>query len=323
MPDTNDCSASSFRLFVFPLNCDHSRTTASGPYRYCHPSSYLSGTRLSCGNYADTPLNDRGIAQSEATRDALAQTKIDIAYTSDLVRAKRTAEIIMEPHVGSPLIVDARIKEKVRLLYLVLFLGLIAASQSLGALEGTIYYKPHPPEAMKTIEPMQTFLGRLLDFFDSLFPPKGSGKTSILPESDQEQFTVLIVSHGGPIKVLLPSLWKQRNVVWTPEADSAGQAQKFKVGHTSRTPPRCIDVLWAGLELLSIDSSDGESRYRVRGQQRPDQRLDRNRHEVRLDLCSVGRADPDGCRAQLLRYQPPGELTQHTGQRRHRSRYGH
>lgn len=88
---------------------------------------------------------------------------------------------------------------------------------------------------MKTVEPMHAFLGRLLDFFDSLFPPRdsASSKASILPLDSQGQekdVTVLIVSHGGPIKVLLPALWKQRNIVWTPEAEAAGQAQKYKVG---------------------------------------------------------------------------------------------
>jgi broad specificity phosphatase PhoE len=99
-------------------------------------------------------------------------------------------------------------------------------------LEGTIYYKPHPPEALKTIEPMADFLGRLLAFFDTLFPPRDSGRTSALPDTGKD-LTVLIVSHGGPIKVLLPALWQKRNAVWTPEAEAAGTKQKYKVNQDS------------------------------------------------------------------------------------------
>lgn len=77
---------------------------------------------------------------------------------------------------------------------------------------------------------METFLGRLLAFFDALFPPRDSAEASILPDTGKD-LTVLVVSHGGPIKVLLPALWKQRNVVWTSEAESAGQKQKYKVHH--------------------------------------------------------------------------------------------
>ena len=143
-----------------------------------------------------------------------------MCYTSDLSRAKRTAEIIMEAHADSPLIVDARIKEK-----------------ALGLLEGTVYYKPHPPEVMETIEPLETFTKRLLDFFDAMFPldPKGkSAATSIIPELETKRnITVLVVSHGGPIKVILPTLWKRRNVIWDPSAEERGRQLKYRVWNCS------------------------------------------------------------------------------------------
>lgn len=169
--------------------------------------------------HIDTALNDAGVAQAERTRDSLADTHIDVCYTSDLSRAKRTAEIIMEAHEGSPLIVDARIKEK-----------------ALGLLEGTIYYKPQPPEVMETIEPLDTFTNRLLDFFDAMFPLASKGKaaaTSIIPNLGERDITVLVVSHGGPIKVLLPTLWKRRNVIWDPAAEERGRQLKYRVWNCS------------------------------------------------------------------------------------------
>lgn len=48
------------------------------------------------------------------TQERLKDTKIDVCFTSDLQRASRTAEIILEDyHADTPLIVDPRIKEKV------------------------------------------------------------------------------------------------------------------------------------------------------------------------------------------------------------------
>jgi broad specificity phosphatase PhoE len=56
-----------------------------------------------------------GIRQSMATRELLKDTKIDICFTSDLQRAHKTAELILEKyHQDTPLVVDKRIKEKVR-----------------------------------------------------------------------------------------------------------------------------------------------------------------------------------------------------------------
>lgn len=54
-----------------------------------------------------------GIRQSQATKDHLKDVQIDLCFTSDLQRAKKTAEIILEDHPDTPLIVDKRIKEKV------------------------------------------------------------------------------------------------------------------------------------------------------------------------------------------------------------------
>lgn len=90
----------------------------AAPLRLGPPKANGIGVLLAvCSCYQghiDTPLNDNGIKQSKATKEALKDVKIDLCFTSDLQRARKTAEVILEDyHNGTPLVVDKRIKEKV------------------------------------------------------------------------------------------------------------------------------------------------------------------------------------------------------------------
>ena len=58
----------------------------------------------------DIPLNERGIKQAEELSEKLKGYKFDVIYTSPLIRAKRTAEIINEYHQVE-IIEDDRFKE--------------------------------------------------------------------------------------------------------------------------------------------------------------------------------------------------------------------
>jgi len=78
------------------------------------------------GRY-DFPLNENGIKQAEALRDALKEFKIDAIYTSPLSRAVKTAEIVADgkipviPHEGFNNIYlgdwEGRKKEEIKNLY--------------------------------------------------------------------------------------------------------------------------------------------------------------------------------------------------------------
>ena len=60
--------------------------------------------------HADVPLNDRGREQARALADSLADERIDAIYTSDLSRARDTADIV-GARVGVPIVVDPALRE--------------------------------------------------------------------------------------------------------------------------------------------------------------------------------------------------------------------
>ncbi len=60
--------------------------------------------------WADPPLNETGRAQARILSVQLAATPFDAVYSSDLQRARETAEIVAAPH-GLPVIVDRGLRE--------------------------------------------------------------------------------------------------------------------------------------------------------------------------------------------------------------------
>jgi broad specificity phosphatase PhoE len=61
--------------------------------------------------HTDRPLNDYGRRQAKELAERLAAEHVDAIYTSDLSRAKETAEIVGE-RLGLPVVVDADLREK-------------------------------------------------------------------------------------------------------------------------------------------------------------------------------------------------------------------
>ena len=59
----------------------------------------------------DTPLNATGLAQAHALASSLSCVPLDAVYSSDLARARMTAETVAEPH-GLPVEVEVDLREK-------------------------------------------------------------------------------------------------------------------------------------------------------------------------------------------------------------------
>lgn len=59
----------------------------------------------------DVPLDDEGIEMAKRVAERLSDEQWDIIYTSPLIRAAKTAEIIAERKLGIPMITDERLRE--------------------------------------------------------------------------------------------------------------------------------------------------------------------------------------------------------------------
>ncbi|CAG8532799.1 3935_t:CDS:2 [Funneliformis caledonium] len=159
--------------------------------RHAETSSNLN--RILQG-HIDTKLNKTGREQAESVGRRLRKLKIDHIYSSDLSRAKKTAEAIAKHHSGVPFSVDNRIRER-----------------DLGRLSGLSIY-----EALDLIkneelawddygEPEEDFKAQIVDFFNDLverhLPKKSGGLQS--DNGKNRNPHIVIVTHGGTINKLV------------------------------------------------------------------------------------------------------------------------
>jgi broad specificity phosphatase PhoE len=135
----------------------------------------------------DAPLNETGRAQVAAAAKRLRGEKIAAVYSSDLLRARESAEAAVADH-DLTVRTDPRLRE-----------------QRLGDWEGDIWHELTEAYGADAIE---RFLGDL-----EFAPPGGESRREVrdrvrefledLLESHGDGETVLVVSHGGPLFVLL------------------------------------------------------------------------------------------------------------------------
>jgi len=62
--------------------------------------------------WRDPDLTPKGLLQAQEVAKQLEQEKIDYAFTSHLLRAKRTLEIVLKPHLNVPVFMDDRLIER-------------------------------------------------------------------------------------------------------------------------------------------------------------------------------------------------------------------
>jgi 2,3-bisphosphoglycerate-dependent phosphoglycerate mutase len=62
--------------------------------------------------WRDPDLTPKGLLQAQEIAQQLKQEKIDYAFTSHLLRARRTLEIILQPHLNVPFFIDDRLIER-------------------------------------------------------------------------------------------------------------------------------------------------------------------------------------------------------------------
>ncbi|KAG6889829.1 hypothetical protein C0995_014306 [Termitomyces sp. Mi166 len=168
----------------------------------------------------DTALNDVGLEQARIVGEKLRSVPFDIAFSSDLSRAVKTAETILAHHP------DIKLQKRVEL-----------RERFMGELQGkTETSKFQAAIANKTMESGAFFAARaetwwLKDILDS---------TALLPPRD-DPYHILVTTHGGFIGTLTRSLIHGRRVSCAPGV---------VVQRCLNTSVTIIDVDHAGLGLI-------------------------------------------------------------------------
>ncbi len=127
----------------------------------------------------DIPLNETGIAQAEELRDKIKDRKFDVCFTSPLIRAKQTAEILVNGKC--PIIVDDLLMER-----------------SFGKFEGTspsyedwvmpwTFGYNNDELQMEPLEHLFTRTKKFLEKVKATYP---------------DDARILVVSHGGTLKTM-------------------------------------------------------------------------------------------------------------------------
>ena len=138
------------------------------------------------GGFYDDHLTERGHEQLKETADKLSDTKVDIIFSSTLIRAKESAEII-----NAVLNTGIEFKDGLRERNY----GILGGLTKTGALEKypeAVELHTDPANTDPNGESQALFIERVLSAFESI--------------TQQNYDTVAIVSHGGPIKVILKHL---------------------------------------------------------------------------------------------------------------------
>ena len=149
----------------------------------------------------DNPLNENGIKLAEITGDGMKGIKFDVAYSSPLVRAKKTAEIILE-RIGdpdTPIIFDDRLKEV-----------------NVGEYEG-VDIKPESSEL-----PPEVIFSIYNDFMRYQGYPGGESASDVIERTQdflkelatKDYECVLVSMHGCALRAMLNMFYEDKNDFW-------------------------------------------------------------------------------------------------------------
>ena len=130
----------------------------------------------------DIPLNEEGRRMAEKAREEYRDVPLDICYSSPLVRARETAEIVLGGR-GIPILTDDRLRE-----------------MSFGSYEGTENSFSIPDCPVNVIfqapEKYTASVGGA-ETFDELFDRTGSFLREVIDPLLEQEKNVLIVGHGA------------------------------------------------------------------------------------------------------------------------------
>ncbi|GBC06916.1 hypothetical protein RclHR1_07140004 [Rhizophagus clarus] len=196
----------------------------------------------------DTKLNKTGREQAESVGRRLRKVKIDHIYTSDLSRAKKTAEAIAKHHPDTPISTDTRIRERD-----------FGRLNGLSIQQSLDFIKEEGLTWDDYGEPEEDFRARVVDFFDDLVSTHLPKNYSELPSSPKQPGKkrnphIVIVSHGGTINKLV----KEHLIMDLGFHVNDYLSMKYKAKNTSVTK-FTVRRKKSGDDSLSLDDDDAKS----------------------------------------------------------------
>ncbi|KAK7038159.1 phosphoglycerate mutase-like protein [Favolaschia claudopus] len=136
----------------------------------------------------DTQLNQTGIEQARLVADSLRSVRFDAAYSSDLVRAVKTAEIILEHQTDIEIRREEALRER--------FLGSLQGTKIGAGIQARVARRDD-----ETVERQEVFSARAVQWWKKAILQR----TRALPRRETV-YNVLVTSHGGWIMTLLRTL---------------------------------------------------------------------------------------------------------------------
>ena len=216
-----------------------------------HGQTNANKERLMQG-WADIPLNDTGIKQAQAAGKALKEIEFHHAMSSDLQRAFKTCQLVLEENQRSAISVENVKKDK------------LLRERNFGVFEGKSYDlvaefrekygEYHPIENGESGVEVEN---RIHEFLQSLLK---------LDNMDENVQSILVVSHGGFITKMLSVMFNEMGCTLSTNIENVPD---FKGGYNAVRPANtcfsrfemdiCVDVekhtinTIKCLELLNAD----------------------------------------------------------------------
>lgn len=152
----------------------------------------------------DTQLNATGHAQAAMTAEALKSVFFDKAFTSDLQRASKTAERILQCHTGIELVQDSALRER--------FMGEMQGKKGPVDMEGS--------SGSSSIETDDAFVQRCITWYNRVIVPNISITKPDISEGQCRN--ILVSSHGAFIATLFRIMISTNHVTCPAELKHGG-----------------------------------------------------------------------------------------------------
>lgn len=148
--------------------------------------------------WLDTDLNENGVDLAVQTGQALKHVKFDVVYTSPLIRAVHTAQLLIENNENpAPIIVDQRIKE----VNMGGWQGMPIKSEEISQEECALFFKdPWKFKGFPDGENLTQLCERTQNFLREV--------------AKKDHNTVLVSTHGAALRAMLNCLYEDKEDFW-------------------------------------------------------------------------------------------------------------